>query len=143
MNRTDNINTLISGFKQSITIYDYRNLFNMLVESIGETNISARVVHVLYLKLFFSTKYSLDNIPNDFVRINSTIQIIDQDGIRQLIRIVLPENRKSDSYISIYSPLGLACLGCKENTVTQYVDYEEKKRIKIEKIISHCNIPKL
>ena len=85
----------------------------------------------------FSIKYVSNDIPENFVRMNSNVLITNSEQIKQQIRIVYPGEVKTNDDYSIYSLLGLACLGLREGEVLIYMDREKLKQVRIEKIISH------
>ena len=68
---------------------------------------------------------------------NSTVLITNSEHIKQRIRIVYPGEVESNDDYSIYSLLGLVCLGHQEQDIVTYMDGEKVKQLRIEKIISH------
>jgi transcription elongation GreA/GreB family factor len=109
----------------------------MIKTDIGKEEVSPKRLHYLFLILIFSIKYVSNNIPENFVRMNSKILIINSKHLKQRIRIVYPGEVKSNDDYSVYSLLGLVCLGLMEGEDVTYLDGEKLKQIRIEKIISH------
>lgn len=124
--------------KKSITYIDYLGLMNLIKNDIGKEEVSPKRLHHLFLALTFSIKYVLSNdIPENFVRMNSNVLITNSEQMKQRIRIVYPGEVKTNDDYSIYSMLGLVCLGLKEGEDITYWDREKLKQVRIEKIISH------
>lgn len=122
--------------KKSITYVDYLRLMNLIKNDIGKEEVSPKRLHHLFLALIFSIKYVSNDISGNFVRMNSNVLITNSEQLKQRIRIVYPGEVKSNDDYSIYSMLGLACLGLTEGEDATYWDGEKLKQIRIEKIIS-------
>ena len=120
---------------KAITKKDYSRLINQLTEDVGKTYIQPTGLHSLYLLLANSKKYESLNIPDNIVTINSKIILTSGNNQKQLVKIVLPEDIKCINDISVYSPIGIACLGSKEmdNVYAKYKNSTQK--LKIEKIV--------
>lgn len=123
--------------KKLITYADYFSLMNLIKNDIGKEEVSPKRLHHLFLALTFSIKYVSNDISENFVRMNSNVLITNSEQIKQQIRIVYPGEVKTNDDYSIYSLLGLACLGLREGEVLIYMDREKSKPVRIEKIISH------
>lgn len=123
--------------KKLITYADYFSLMNLIKNDVGKEEVSPKRLHHLFLALTFSIKYVSNDISENFVRMNSNVLITNSEQIKQQIRIVYPGEVKSNDDYSIYSLLGLACLGLREGEVLIYMDREKLKQVRIEKIISH------
>ena len=128
---------VMEAHKKSITYADYLSLMNLIKNDVGKEEISPKRLHHLFLALTFSIKYVSNDIPENFVRMNSNVLITNSEQIKQQIRIVYPGEVKSNNDYSIYSLLGLVCLGLREGEILIYMDREKLKPIRIEKIISH------
>jgi hypothetical protein len=123
--------------KKLITYADYFSLMNLIKSDVGKEEVSPKRLHHLFLALTFSIKYLSNDIPENFVRMNSNILITNSEQIKQQIRIVYPDEVKSNIDYSIYSLLGLVCLGLMAGEDVTYWDGAKLKQIRIEKIISH------
>ncbi|BBE20160.1 hypothetical protein AQPE_4351 [Aquipluma nitroreducens] len=123
--------------KKSITYTDYFRLINLIKNDIGKEDVSPKRLHHLFLALTFSLKYTSNDIPENFVRMNSNILITNSEHKKQRIRIVYPGELESNDDYSIYSLLGFVCLGLKEGEDVTYFNGEKLKQVRIEKIISH------
>ena len=123
--------------KKSITYADYFSLMNLIKSDVGKEEVSPKRLHHLFLALTFSIKYVSNDIPENFVRMNSNVLITNSEQIKQQIRIVYPGEVKTNDDYSIYSMLGLVCLGLKEGEDITYFNGEKLKQVRIEKIISH------
>lgn len=123
--------------KKVITYADYAQLMNLIKSDVGKAEVSPKRLHHLFLALTFSIKYVSNDIPENFVRMNSSVLITNSEHEEQRIRIVYPGKVESNDDYSIYSLLGLACLGLREGEVLIYMDREKLKPVRIEKIISH------
>jgi transcription elongation GreA/GreB family factor len=123
--------------KKSVTHSDYFRLMDMIKTDVGKEEVSPQRLHQLFLALTYSVKYDSNDIPENFVRMNSSILITNSEHEKQRIRIVYPGEVKSNDDYSIYSMLGFVCLGHQEGEVVTYMDGEKLKQLRIEKIISH------
>jgi hypothetical protein len=123
--------------KKLITYADYSQLMNLIKSDVGKAEVSPKRLHHLFLALTFSIKYVSNDIPENFVRMNSSVLITNSEHEKQRIRIVYPGKVESNDDYSIYSLLGLACLGLREGEALIYMDREKLKPVRIEKIISH------
>ncbi len=122
---------------KSVTYSDYFRLMDMIKTDVGKDEVYPKRLHYLFLALTFSVKFASNQIPENFVRMNSTVLITNSELIEQRIRIVYPGEVKSNDDYSIYSLLGLVCLGHQEQDIVTYLDGEKVKQLRIEKIISH------
>jgi len=120
---------------KTITNTDYSRIVNRINDDIGKDHFSPNDLHSLYLLAANSKKNDSRSIPNDVVTINSEIILICEKRIKRIVRIVFPQYMESDDDVSVYSPLGVACLGAREK---DYVIVEQKgsvKRFIIDKIV--------
>jgi transcription elongation GreA/GreB family factor len=123
--------------KKSIIFADYFRLMNLIETDLGKEEVSSERLHHLFLALTFSIKYATHQIPENFVRMNSRFLITNSDHLKLQIRIVYPGEVESNDDYSIYSKLGLICLGLKQGEAATYRDGENLKQVRIEKIFSH------
>ncbi len=130
-------NMIKEAHKKSITYVDYFSLMNLIKNDVGKEEVSPKRLHHLFLALTFSIKYVSNEIPENFIRMNSSVLIINSEHLKQQIRIVYPGEVKSNNDYSIYSLLGFVCLGLIEGEDVTYWDGEKLKKVRIEKIISH------
>lgn len=121
--------------KKSITYADYFSLMNLIKKDVGKEEVSPKQLHHLFLALTFGIKYLSNDIPENFVSMNSRVLITNPEHQKQQIRIVFPGEVKSNDDYSIYSLLGFVCLGLKVGEVTRFIEGEKLKQIRIEKII--------
>ena len=92
-------------------------------------------MHKLYLFATYSKKYQSFNLPKNIVTLNSEIILVSDIQKKQLVKIILPGETSSKHDISIYSPIGIACLGAKENDYV-FVNYKNTcQKLLIEKIV--------
>ena len=133
--KTFDLHKLSRWKEKSLTIWDYGRLQNRLTEDIGKAHISPYGLHTLYLLAANSKKIAANRIPDDVVTINSEF-ILSIDGFqKQLVKVVFPEDIKDKHDISVYSAIGVAFLGAKENSYV-YVDQNAtKQKFLIEKIL--------
>jgi transcription elongation GreA/GreB family factor len=110
---------------------------NLIETDLGKGEVSSERLHHLFLALTFSIKYATHQIPENFVRMNSRFLITNSDHLKLQIRIVYPGEVESNDDYSIYSKLGLICLGLKQGEAGTYKDGENLKQVRIEKIFSH------
>lgn len=120
--------------KKAITDMDYARIMNLVGEDIGKSHVPPQSLHKLYLFAANSKKYRPQGIPNNYVTLNSEIILSNEENQKQLVKIVLPKNIHGKNDISVYSLLGLACIGAKEHDVV-YVPYNNtNQKLFIEEI---------
>ena len=74
-------------------------------------------------------------MPDDVITMNSEFILSTDSFQKQLVKVVFPEDIKGKHDISVYSAIGIACLGAKEKS---YVSVNQKKyeqALFIEKIV--------
>lgn len=118
-----------------ITIYDYNRIQDHIKNDIGNVKVPPEVLHHLYLLLSNSKKSLSESIPENIVTMNSQIRFRSDNKQQQTIKIVFPEDVREPGDISVYSPLGVACLGSEEKSFICYYDGKGYTRVKIEKVI--------
>ncbi|MFO7658463.1 MAG: GreA/GreB family elongation factor [Bacteroidales bacterium] len=118
-----------------ITISDSNRILEHIKNDIGNINVLPDVLHHLYLLLSNSKKSLSENIPENIVTMNSQIRLLSDNKQQQTIKIVFPEDVSEPGDISVYSPLGVACLGSEEKSFICYYDGKGYTRVKIEKVI--------
>ena len=122
---------------KSITISDSSRILYHIQDSLhnSQSNPSPDVLHHLYLMASVGKKYKPNEIPGNVVTMNSELILNLEDRKKQKIRIVYPEDITFSYDRSIYSPLGKACIGAKENSYIFYEDEAGKTWAYIEKIV--------
>ena len=126
---------LFSWNKKAITDRDYHMIMDLVNNDIGKTHVLPCNLHRLYLFAVNSKKYESRKIPNDLVTLNSEVLLANDDHQKQLVKIVLPENINGKHDISVYSPLGIACMGARENDFVDVPYQKSPQRLFIEKIM--------
>lgn len=121
--------------KKAITNKDFGKLINQITEDVGRLHVSPRGLHSLYLLLKKSKIYESLDIPYNIVTINSKIILSTESGQKQFVTIVLPGDIKNRNDVSIYSPIGLACLGAKEKDYVNVNFKNNTQRFLIEKVV--------
>ena len=119
---------------KSLTIRDYDRLRNRLTEDIGKAHVSPLGLHALYLLAAYSKKIDSNRIPDDVVTMNSEFILSTDSFQKQLVKIVFPEDIKGKHDISVYSAIGIACLGAKEKSYVYVNQNTSKQKLLIEKI---------
>jgi transcription elongation GreA/GreB family factor len=120
---------------KAITDMDYARIMNLLSEDIGKKHVLPKSLHKLYFYATNSKKYTPQRIPQNYVTLNSEIILSNEDNQKQLVKIVLPQNIYGKHDISVYSLLGLACIGAKEHDFV-FVNYNNtNQKLLIEKIV--------
>ncbi|MCU4174036.1 GreA/GreB family elongation factor [Carboxylicivirga sp. N1Y90] len=121
--------------RKAITDKDYFRIMNLVGEDIGKAHVLPESLHKLYLYAANSKKYKPQRIPQNYVTLNSEIILSNENDQKQLVKIVLPQNIYEKHDISVYSLLGLACIGAKEHDFI-YVNYSgTKHKLLIEEIV--------
>ncbi len=118
-----------------LTFKDYNCLINLITDDLGKTHVSPHGLHRLYLLAENSKKYNSDNIPFNIVTLNSEIILVSEKMQKQLVKIVLPSHLNGKNDISVYSPIGMACLGKKEKDYVYVKHGNNPHKLQIEKII--------
>lgn len=127
--------TMMFWENKAITNNDLGKLISQITQDIGRSHVPPRGLHSLYLLLKKSKIYQSLNVPKNIVTINSKIILSTENEHKHFVTIVLPGDIKNRNDVSVYSPIGLACLGAKEK---EYVNVDFKsvtQRLFIEKIV--------
>ena len=120
---------------KAITNKDFSKLINQITEDIGRSHVSPNGLHTLYLLLKKSKIFDSQDIPKNIVTINSKIILFTESRYKQIVSIVLPGDIKNRNDVSIYSPIGLACIGAKEKDYVNVNFKNNTQRFLIEKIV--------
>ena len=120
---------------RNLTNTDYDRIVNRISDDIGKDHISPNGLHSLFLLAANSKKHNSESIPNDVVTINSEILLVSGRGIKRLVRIVFPQHMESIDDVSVYSPLGVACLGAREKDSVFLEHKDSLERFVIEKMV--------
>ncbi|GAF02999.1 GreA/GreB family elongation factor [Saccharicrinis fermentans] len=126
---------VFSWNEKAITHKDYDKIMHLLREDVGKAHVSPSSLHRLYLFAVNSVKYDSNDIPKDVVTLNSEVLLANADHQRQLVKIVLPEKIHGRHDISVYSLLGLACIGSRESECLQVQHHNSKQKLFVEKIM--------
>ncbi|MBN1597049.1 MAG: GreA/GreB family elongation factor [Bacteroidales bacterium] len=118
-----------------LTYRDYSYLINLITDDLGKAHVSPHGLHTLYLLAENSIKYDSNNIPCNIVTLNSEIILVSEKMQKQLVRIVLPMNLNGKNDISVYSPIGIACLGKREKDFVYIKHKNCHQKLQIEKIL--------
>lgn len=121
--------------ERAITVQDCSRLINQISNDVGNVRVSPKDLHELYLLTSNSKKFKSNEISHDVVTLNSKIVLSTESKSIRFIRIVLPQEIEMKDDISVYSPLGIACLGSKEGEYIFVKNINTEKRFLIEKII--------
>ncbi len=129
-----NENFLISDDK-AITYKDYHRIINLIRKDVGKAHVLPLALHKLFLFATNSEKYNSHKMPENIVTLNSEVILASDTQQKQLVKIVLPEDISGKHDISVYSPIGMACLGAKEKDHV-FVKYKNGRyKLLIEKIV--------
>lgn len=120
---------------KNLTNTDYGRIVNRINDDIGKGHFPPDGLHSLYLLATNSKKHDSCSLPNDVVTINSEILLVSDKGCKRLIRIVFPQHMKSIDDISVYSPLGVACLGAREKDSVFVKHKDSLKRYVIARMV--------
>jgi regulator of nucleoside diphosphate kinase len=118
-----------------ITISDYTRIINHIQQDIGEKDIAPHILHYLYLSIAGSKKYFSEEIPEDVITMNSEFILMFNHKQQKKIRIVYPENVSAADDVSVYSSLGVACLGSREKDQISFYDGTRQYSAIVEKIV--------
>lgn len=120
---------------RAMTVQDFNRVIHQIADDIGNVNVSPKVLHELYLLTSKSKKIEANEILPNVVTLNSKIILSTERKQIRTLRIVLPHDIKEKEDISVYSPLGIACLGSKEGDYVFVKKIDDEQRFLIEKII--------
>jgi hypothetical protein len=121
---------------KAISYEDYYRIIDLIHNDIGKPYVLPIVLHKLFLFATNSKKYISDVMPVNIIKLNSEFILSAENNKKQLVKIVLPKDIKDKHDVSVYSPVGVACLGAKEKSQIslKYKDFNQK--LQIEKIVS-------
>jgi len=121
--------------EKSLTKKDYSKLLNLISDDIGKAHIPPYRLHTLYLLAANSKKIDSHKIPDDVVTMNSEFILSTDSFQKQLVKIVFPDNIEDKHDMSVYSAIGIACLGAKEKSYVYVKQNSTIQKLLIEKII--------
>lgn len=127
--------TMMFWENKAITNNDFGRLIGQITEDIGRSHVPPSGLHSLYLLLKKSKIYQSLNVPKNIVTINSKIILSTENKHKHFVTIVLPGDIKNRNDVSVYSPIGLACLGAKEKDFVNIKFKNATQRLFIEKIV--------
>lgn len=121
---------------KAISFEDYYRIIDLIHNDTGKPYILPIVLHKLFLIATNSKNYTSEAMPVNIIKLNSEFILSAENRNKQLVKIVLPKDIKEKFDVSVYSPIGVACLGAKEKDqiLLKYKDYNQK--LQIEKIVS-------
>ncbi|ALO15984.1 nucleoside diphosphate kinase regulator [Salinivirga cyanobacteriivorans] len=118
--------------QKSITSHDFNKLMNQISFDLQKSHVHPARLHSLYLLLAKSIKYEAQSIPHKTVSINSEFILSSESMHKDIIRIALPDDIQYKNDVSVYSPIGLACLGAREK---DFISIDNtNQRLFIEKV---------
>ena len=125
-----------------ITLSDYRKLISIIKKYRTYNKLKSRHLLVLAEKLENAEILDDNESLTDLVLINSTVVYKNLDNNNSsMVTIVFSADASRDgSRISILSPLGTALIGEKENSVVDCFTPGGRKKLRIDKIISHHSV---
>lgn len=127
--------TLSTWKEKTLTNRDFCRLLNLLTDDLGKAHASPYGLHTLYLLAANSKKIDSHRIPYNVVTMNSEF-ILSTDSVqKQLVKVVFPEDIKDKHDISVYSAIGMACLGAEEKSCVYVKQNAFAQKLLIEKII--------
>ncbi|MBN2484972.1 MAG: GreA/GreB family elongation factor [Bacteroidales bacterium] len=119
---------------KSITYPDYNRILGLIQADLGNTGVSPDALHHLFLIVSNSKKFKPTEVPGDVVTMNSEILVRMENKQEKTIKIVYPHDANTPEDISVYQPIGTACLGAMENSVVYYSDATGDHKAYIKKI---------
>ncbi|MBN2699403.1 MAG: GreA/GreB family elongation factor [Bacteroidales bacterium] len=131
---TEYLNSAI-WFNKSITFLDYGRIMVLIQDNLGNQKVSPDILHNLYLLASVSKIYLSDEVPSNVVTMNSEVILQFDENREQRIRIVYPEDIKTDGDVSLYSPVGAACLGAAEGSSVYFHDGSGYRRATIKELV--------
>jgi hypothetical protein len=130
-----NYTALMTRDKKSITLLDYGRILKQIQNDLDHDLVPPQILHHIYLMAATSKKYYSEKIPDNIVTLNSEILIVSDKSKKQKIKIVFPQDVINPGDVSIYSPIGAACLGSYEKSRICYFDGADFNKAIIEKVL--------
>ncbi|WP_297095734.1 hypothetical protein [uncultured Draconibacterium sp.] len=124
-------------YDRIITHSDYHEILGLLNSDVGKPHIAPSHFHKLFMMITLSEKCNTTNISEKIIRLNSEFILVTENNIKQLVRIVLPQNIHNSYDISIYNPIAIACLGSKEGSRVCFQYKNSLQYLYIEKSVEH------
>lgn len=118
-----------------ITYSDYGRIVNHIKDDIGNLRVAPSCLHALYLLATQSKKYDSHDIPDNIITINSEVILATDALHRRMVRIVLPQDVCNQNDISVYNPLGVACLGAKEGDQIRVKESNKEQMFYVNKLV--------
>lgn len=122
---------------KAISSGDFNRLMNQINDDIGKAHVHPNRLHALYLLLTKSKKFEKIQNNKNRVTINSELILSSEHKQKDIFRIVLPDDIHLKNDVSVYSPIGIACLGARENDYVYIKDTNQK--LLIEKVFPRPN----
>lgn len=121
---------------KAITNEDHHRIIDLISSDVGRSYILPTALHKLFLFATNTKRYHSNEIPKNVITLHAEFILTTESYKKQLVRIVLPKDIKEQHDVSVYSPIGVACLGAREKdqVIIKYKDFKQK--LLIEKIIS-------
>jgi hypothetical protein len=124
-----------TSMSRHLTCKDYSCLINLISDDLGKAHVSPHGLHMLYLMTENSTKSNSNVIPGNLVTLKSEIILTNDKMQKKLVRIVLPMDIENENDISVYSPIGIACLGKRKKDFVFVKHNDDSQKFLIEEII--------
>ena len=120
----------------SITVNDYQRITG-LIEFAALKNKSPEIADRLMKELKVAKTFPQDRISNNIVTMNSRALLREVSSGRQIeITVTYPQDADSrEQKVSVFSPIGVALLGCREGDIASWRVPAGIGRFKIEKVI--------
>ena len=119
-----------------ITVNDYQRITG-LIEFASLQNKNPEIADRLLKELKFAKRFPQDRISKNIVTMNSRALLKEINSGRETeITITYPQDADSrEKKVSVFSPIGVALLGCQEGDITSWRVPGGIGRFKIEKVI--------
>ncbi len=121
--------------EKMITYSDYQRIVNHIMDDIGNLRVSPSCLHALYLVATQSKKYDSHDIPDNIITINSEVILVTDKLQKRQVKIVLPQDVNNQNDISVYHPLGVACLGAKEGYQFSVKESNKEQKFYVNKLV--------
>lgn len=127
----------------TLTIDDYSRLRSLAMSKVARIFSDPTLLRDLHQELNRARLVEPEDLPEDVIRINSTITLRDL-GTRALETYTLVEPTRADianCRLSILSPVGVAVLGCRTGDDIHWPVASGWRRMKIEKVVPAVHKP--
>ena len=119
-----------------VTINDYKRIVGLIEFASLKSKMPELADHILKA-LKYAQLLPAENISSDVITMNSRVQLTDMSSGRKIdMTVTYPEDADGrQRKISLFSPIGVALLGCRVGDVASWKMPQGTGRFRVEKIV--------